>query len=56
MMTGLCSNCPSLVEGRSCNVCVANSFGDPSMGCMVSIEIYFLLKVDAMMLCIFIAM
>ena len=36
LMTGQCSNCPPLVEGRSCNVCVANSFGDPSIGCMVS--------------------
>lgn len=36
LMTGQCSNCLPLVEGRSCNVCVANSFGDPSVGCTVS--------------------
>lgn len=36
LMSGQCSNCPPLVEGRSCNMCVANSFGDPTVGCAVS--------------------
>lgn len=36
LMTGQCSNCQPFVEGRFCNECVANSFGDPSVGCRVS--------------------
>ena len=38
--TGQCSNCPPLVGGRTCNVCVANSFGYPSIGCTVSLIYY----------------
>lgn len=55
LMTGQCSNCPPLVEGRSCNVCVANSFGDPGVGCTVSdfdADVDCLATYVTMMLCI----
>ena len=36
LMTGQCPSCPPFVRGPSCEVCVTNSFGDPSVGCTVS--------------------
>ena len=36
IQSGQCSNCPPLVGGLTCDSCVENSFGDPTIGCMVS--------------------
>ena len=33
--SGQCS-CPPLVTGRTCDACLQNTFGDPSVGCEVN--------------------